>query len=51
MMKRKRNRAAAYARKSGQCPDDSIAAQLKVIRQYARRRGLKIVKTFTDGES
>jgi hypothetical protein len=49
-MKRRRNRAAAYVRKSGQHPDDSIAAQLRVIREYARRRGLKIVKVATDGE-
>jgi len=50
-MKPKRNRAAAYARRSGRHPDDSIAAQLKAIRKYARRRGLKIVKVATDRES
>jgi DNA invertase Pin-like site-specific DNA recombinase len=50
-MKRKRNRAAVYARKSGERPDDSIAAQLKAIRRYARQRGLKIVNMATDGES
>ena len=47
----KLNRAAVYARKSGQRPDDSIASQLKVIRRYARQRGLKIVRMATDGES
>ncbi|MGB7769894.1 MAG: recombinase family protein [Verrucomicrobiia bacterium] len=44
-------RAAVYVRKSRQRRDDSIAAQLKVIRRYARQRGLKIVRVATDGES
>ena len=47
----KLNRAAVYVRKSRQRRDDSIAAQLKVIRRYARQRGLKIVSVATDGES
>lgn len=47
-MKRKQNRAAAHARESGRCPADSIAAQFKVIRKYAKQRGLKIVNTATD---
>ena len=47
----KLNRAAVYVRKSRQRRDDSIAAQLKVIRRYARQRGLKIVRVATDGES
>ena len=44
-------RAAVYARKSRQRLDDSIDAQLKVIRRYARQRGLKIVRVATDGEA
>jgi DNA invertase Pin-like site-specific DNA recombinase len=47
----KLNRAAGYVSKSRQRRDDSIAAQLKVIRRYARQRGLKIVSVATDGES
>jgi hypothetical protein len=47
----KLKRAAVYARKSGQRRDDSIAAQLKVIRRYARQRGLKIVGVATNGEA
>jgi hypothetical protein len=47
----KLKRAAVYARKSGQRRDDSIAAQLKVIRRYACQRGLKIVMAATDGKA
>jgi hypothetical protein len=47
----KLNRAAVYSRKSGQRRDDSIAAQLKVIRRYACQRGLKIVMAATDGKA
>jgi hypothetical protein len=48
-MKKRTHRAAVYRRKSGGQPDDSIRAQLKVIRRYARQRGMKIVKVATDG--
>jgi DNA invertase Pin-like site-specific DNA recombinase len=47
----KLKRAAVYVRKSRLRRDDSIAAQLKVIRRYARQRGLKIVRVATDGEA
>jgi DNA invertase Pin-like site-specific DNA recombinase len=47
----KLNRAVVYVRKSRQRRDDSIAAQLKMIRRYARQRGLKIVRVATDGEA
>ena len=50
-MKKRTHRTAAYGRKSGRHPNHSVAAQLKVIRRYARRRGLKIVRVATDGES
>jgi hypothetical protein len=43
----KLKRASVYVRKSRQRRDDSIAAQLKVIRRYARQRGLKIVRVAT----
>lgn len=36
---------AAYARESA---NQSIAGQMKVIRKYAKRRGLKIVKIYSD---
>lgn len=52
MKKRKRTlQTAAYGRKSGRHQNHSVAAQLKVIRRYARQRGLKIVRVATDGES
>jgi hypothetical protein len=50
-MKKRTHRTAAYGRKSGRQLDHSVAAQLKVIRRYARQRGLKIVSVATDGES
>ena len=47
----KLKRAAVYVRKSRRQRDHSVAAQLKVIRRYARKHGLKIMKVATDGES
>jgi len=41
-------REAAYARESA---NQSIAGQMKVIRKYAKRRGLKILKIYSDGGS
>ena len=48
---KKLSRTAVYARKPRQRRDDSIAAQLKVIRRYARQRGFKIVRAATDGKA
>jgi hypothetical protein len=39
--------AAAYVRKSAKHP--SIGEQMKVIRKFAKRRGLKIGKVYSDG--
>jgi DNA invertase Pin-like site-specific DNA recombinase len=39
--------AAAYARMSAN--HQSIGDQMKAIREFAKRRGLKIVKAFSDG--
>jgi hypothetical protein len=50
-MKKRTHRTAIYRRESERHPDDSVAAQLKVIRKYARQRGLKIVRVSTDSES
>ena len=50
-MKKRTNRAAVYLRKYGRHPDDSVAAQVQVIRRHARQHGLKIVRVATDGNS
>ena len=50
-MKKRTKRAVVYMRESGRHAGDSVAAQLKAIRRYARQHGLKIVKEATDGES
>ena len=42
-------RAAAYARRSSKHPQFSVARQIVVIRKYAKRHGLKIVKNYSDG--
>jgi len=36
---------AAFARESA---NQSIAGQMRVIRKYAKRRGLKIVRRYSD---
>ena len=45
----KPKRAAAYARRSSKQPQFSVVRQMAVIRKYAKRRGLKIVKNYSDG--
>jgi len=50
-MKKRMNQTADYLRAPSRHADDSVAAQLKTIRGYARQRGLKIVRVATDGES
>jgi DNA invertase Pin-like site-specific DNA recombinase len=45
----KPKRAAAYARRSSKHPQVSIGRQMAVIRKYAKRRGLVIVKAYADG--
>jgi hypothetical protein len=49
-MNKKKSTAAAgvYVRKSG---GQSIGNQMKVIQKFAKRRGLKIVKVYADGEN
>ncbi len=42
-------RAAAYARRSSKHPQFSVVRQMAVIRKYAKRRGLIIVKNYSDG--
>jgi len=42
-------RAAAYASRLSKHPQTSIARQMAVIRKYAKRRGLIIVKNYSDG--
>ena len=42
-------RAATYARRLSKHPQTSIARQMAVIRKYAKRRGLIIVKNYSDG--
>jgi hypothetical protein len=43
-----RRRAAAYVRMSTEHQQYSTCNQLEVIREYARRRGLEIVKVYSD---
>jgi hypothetical protein len=51
-MKKRTQRTAVYVREPSWPPEDlSLAEQMKFIRKYARQRGLKIVRTFTDRES
>ncbi len=45
----KPNRVAIYTRWSSKRPQLSLAGQMAVIRKYAKRRGLEIVRTFSDG--
>ena len=47
-MKKRTHRTAAYGRKSGRQLDHSVAAQLKVIRKYAKHHGFEIVRTYAD---
>ncbi len=44
----KPKRVAAYARRSSKHPQISIGRQMSVIRKYAKRRGLVIVKEYAD---
>jgi DNA invertase Pin-like site-specific DNA recombinase len=41
--------AAVYVRKSSKHRQFSISNQLRVIRKYAKRRGLKIENKYSDG--
>ena len=41
--------AAAYARRSSKHPQFSTERQMIVIRKYAKRHGLKIVRNYSDG--
>ena len=45
----KPKRAVAYARRSSKHPQFSVVRQMAVIRKYAKRHGLKIVKNYADG--
>jgi len=45
---RRLNRAASYVRVSVNCQRCSTRQQMGVIRKYAKRRGLKIVKQYAD---
>jgi DNA invertase Pin-like site-specific DNA recombinase len=47
--KSKPKRVAAYARRSSKRPQLSLARQMAVIRKYAKRHGLKIIKNYSDG--
>ena len=42
-------RTAVYTRWSMKHPQFSIGRQMSVIRKYAKRRGLVIVKEYADG--
>jgi DNA invertase Pin-like site-specific DNA recombinase len=44
----KPKRAVAYARRSSKHPQFSVVGQMAVIRKYAKRHGLKIVKNYSD---
>jgi len=46
--KRRLNRAASYVRVSGNRQRCSTCRQMGVVREYAKRRGLKIVKQYAD---
>ena len=47
--KSKPKRVATYTRMSENRPQLSLARQMAVIRKYAKRRGLIIVKNYSDG--
>ena len=47
--KSKPKRVATYTRMSELRPHSSRAQQMAVICKYAKRRGLKIVKNYSDG--
>lgn len=47
--KSKPKRVATYTRMSENRPPLSRAQQMAVIRKYAKQRGLKIVKNYSDG--
>jgi len=42
-------RAATYARRSSKHPQFSVVRLMAVIRKYAKRRGLIVVKNYSDG--
>jgi hypothetical protein len=43
--------AAIYVRESKKHGQFSISDQMRVIRKYAKRRGLEIESKFSDGET
>jgi DNA invertase Pin-like site-specific DNA recombinase len=43
--------AAVYVRKSTKHGQFSISDQMRVIRKYAKRRGLEIENNYSDGET
>jgi len=43
--------AAVYVRESKKHGQFSISDQMRVIRKYAKRRGLEIESKFSDGET
>ena len=47
--KSKPKRVAAYTRMSEHRPTTSLAQQMAVIRKYAKRHGLEIVRSYSDG--
>ena len=47
--KRWQNRAAVYVRMSTEHQQYSTSKQMDVIREYAKRQGLKIVGEYLDG--
>ena len=46
--KRRLNQAAGHVRVSANHQRNSIRKQMGIIRKYAKRRGLKIVKQYAD---
>jgi hypothetical protein len=49
-IERRLNRAASYVRVSSNHQRGSTRKQMGVIRKYAKRRGLKIVKQYADAD-
>ena len=47
--KSKPKRVATYTRMSEHRPHASLAQQMAVIRKYAKRHGLGIVRSYSDG--
>jgi len=45
----KPKRAAAYARQSPKQPQFSVVRQMAVIRKNAKRHGLEIARSYSDG--